>query len=307
MWNPREAFDSTVCQSTSGLEVLQAGGLAGWNPQMKSTYILVDGEPIELPTSRAVVAATPAGVRVVGEAVSPKYHPTPNEVLLPYMDQLIDEFGVDTWLAGSYNGGSVVFAQGFLPYPHQVGGLDVRDTVTLMTSHDGSLPTSVLIEPLCANRAMVNVDLAKSPHSVAFRHTGGAADRISKNLEVFHDHLYGYLDAWSEAGTRLAAASVTHRELEKMLIDIYPAPRQGASATRTRWETKIELMFQEATRTSTDPRRVTLFDTLVGGSTWFDQYYPARGTRRDYNRAVRSVQDTRGKSELASKLLEYTD
>ena len=69
MWNPRETFDSTVCQSTSGLEVLQAGGLAGWNPQMKPTYVLIDGEPIELPTSRAVVATTPAGVRVVGDAV----------------------------------------------------------------------------------------------------------------------------------------------------------------------------------------------------------------------------------------------
>lgn len=305
MWNPRESLGATSCQSTTGLEVLQAGGLAGWDPKLKSTYVLVDGQPIELPTSRAVVATTPAGVQVVGEAVSPKYRPAPNEVLLPYMEQLIDEFGVDTWLTGSYHGGSVVFVQGFLPYTHQVGGLEVQDTVTMMTSHDGSLPTSVLIEPLCANRAMVNIDLVKSPHSVAFRHTGGAADRISKNLEAFHEHVYTYLDTWAEVGTQLARTTATHRELEKMLIDIYPEPRRVASATRTRWEAKIEIMLQEATRTSGNPSRVTLFDTLVGGATWFDQYYPARGTRREYNRAVRSVQDTRGKSELAAKLLMY--
>lgn len=305
MWNPRDEFNATSCQSSSSAEVLSTAGLAGWNPKLTSTYAVVDGENIELPSTRAVVATTPAGVRVVGESVSPKYHPTPNEVLFPYMDQLIDEFGVDTWTAGSYEDGSVVFIQGFLPYVHPVGGLEVQDTVTLMTSHDGSLPTSVLIEPICASRAMVNIDLPKSPHSAAFRHTGGMRDRIDGSLEQFHEHVYSYLDRWSEVSGQLAGVTVTNRELDDMLTRIYPEPRGGASATRTRWEAKLEIIAQESTRVASSTSTITLFDALVGGSTWFDRYYPARGTRRGYNRAVRSVQDVRGKSELAVKLLEY--
>lgn len=306
MWNPRDEFGPTSCQSSSSAEVLSAAGLAGWNPRLTATYAVVDGENVELPSTRAVIATTPAGVRVVGESVSPKYHPTPNEVLLPYMDQLIEEFGVDTWVAGSYSDGAVVFVQGFLPYVHPVGGLEVQDTVTLMTSHDGSLPTSVLIEPLCAHRAMVNIDLLKSPHSAAFRHTGGARDRIDRELEQFHEHVYSYLDRWSETSEQLAGTTVTNRELDDMLTRIYPEPRGGASATRTRWEAKLEIIAQESARVADNPRNITLLDALVGGATWFDRYYPARGARRGYNRAVRSVQDVRGKSELAAKLLEYT-
>jgi len=125
-----------------------------------------------------------------GEAVgivSPRYFILQNRDCFKFMDDLVKSSKLRYTGAGHFQGGRLVWIQAKLPTDLLVGpkqGDDrVEQKLTLVTSHDGSFPLSLMYTP---NRLVCMNQLVPSKRAITIKHSIRFQSHISEARKVLH-------------------------------------------------------------------------------------------------------------------------
>jgi phage/plasmid-like protein (TIGR03299 family) len=184
---------------------------------------------------------------VVGE----RYVPLQNEELFDFADTLLDNGG--RWeTAGSIKGGRVVFGSLALERETVIDPNGVGDKVNtyllVNTSHDGSIAIQASITPVrvvCANTlnlALGNRGRGGSvKQSFKIRHTQTAEGKIQVAREAL-GLANAYIDEFSLMANKMIETEVSKAQFDKIVLALYPQPKEEAKNANSRWAKKIDLI-----------------------------------------------------------------
>lgn len=260
---------------------LEQGMLAGWNLRKTELETTVDDQRLVIPNQFSIVRNNPvvAGQLDVLGTVGNAYHIVQNEELTQLLDILVDESGAYYETAGAIDGGRRVFVSMRMPGHIRIGGIDpVNNYIVLVTSHDGSLSTSLMVTPIrvvCQNT--MNLAFQNATNQFKVRHTKGASrvllEQTRKALEFTHD----YLDGFQEEAERLINTTMTQGQFESIIYKEFSAPEDAPVATKTRAENKILQMAELfADAFTQEGVRGTAWAGLNALTEWNDHYSPVR-------------------------------
>ena len=185
----------------------------------------------------------PEVLSVVGK----KYRTYSNESLFSFGDNLLD--GGATWeSAGSIKGGRQVFGSLRIDNEFTIDSKGVADKVAsyllVTTSHDGGSSVKALVTPVrvvCQNT--LNFALNQASASYSFRHTNGAQGKIS-DARTALGLATAYFNEFSQTAETLFQTSITDKQWDALVKDIYPMPEDTgkANASLTLWQAKRDLL-----------------------------------------------------------------
>lgn len=279
-------------------EALEQSNLTGWNVRKVQTVgLLEDGTTVPVPGKYVVVRDHPVlGIpQAVGESVSGAYAVFQNEELCPMLDLLADEAGASFETAGEIDNGGKVFVSMKLPYSIKVGGVDeIEFYLTALTSHDGTLATTLMISPVrVVNKVMLNMEFGGKSNQLRIRHTKNVSSRVENQVEEILDFVYDFTDAFQEEASALFGRKVTHREFHAALTEGMGAKKNAPASTRTRSENRIDTIV-ELMDGYLNPSDMsgTAWSALSAMVEWGEHYSEVRGHADPIlGRAMKSVLD----------------
>jgi len=277
-------------------EALEHGYLGGWNTRKVDIYAAAeDGELLQVPNRFAVIRDNPVnpGQKDVLGNVGAAYRVIQNEDLAGLLDTMVDESGAHFETAGAVDGGAKVFITMRLPEHVLVGGVDrVDQYLAAMTSHDGSMPTTVMVTPIrivCQNT--MNLAFKNSRNAFRVRHTSGAKRALVQQARDALEFSFKYLDNFAEEAERLVNTPLSLGEFERIMTEEFgPADLEDApKAVATRWENKIDEMMRLFVESNTHKAvRDTAWAGVNSMTEWYDHFAPVRDVLEEDAGAVRA-------------------
>lgn len=285
----------TLPDAFTAEQAMEHGYLGGWNVRKTPILAQVGEQQVPMPNRYAVVRDNPvtAGqIDVLGD-VGTAYRVIQNEELAGLLDTLVDESGAHFETAGAIDGGRKVFVSMKLPGHIKVGGVDPVDNyIAAMTSHDGWLPTSVMVTPIrvvCQNT--MNLAFRQASNIFRVRHTSGAHRAIVQQAREALDFTFDYLDGFQAEAEELVNTTMTAERFEQIVTaEFGPAGGKDApKATATRWDNKLGEMLTLFADSNTHERvRDTAWAGLNALTEWHDHYAPVRGVSAEDEGMARS-------------------
>lgn len=291
-------------------DALEHGLLGGWNVRKTPIQaMLADGSHIDVPGRAAVIRDNPvtAGkIDVLGD-VGESYHVIQNEELAGLLDTLVDESGAHFETAGSIDGGRRVFITMKLPGHIKIGGVDRIDNyLAAMTSHDGSLATTLMVTPVrivCQN----TMNAAYGNHKTAFRirHTSGAQRAIVSEAREALEFSFDYLDEFQAEADKMINSTMTLNTFEQIITKEFGAPEDAPQPTVTRSENKLDEMLELFADANThEGVRDTVWAGYNALVEWQDHFSPVRGgDMADEEARARNTINSNRFKERARKLM----
>lgn len=226
-------------------EMLQSALLANWNVRLEQIVYPEGYRTIS--DSFMVLRDNPfdGGVDVLAN-VGERYQVLQNEQLFEFGDNLLDGGGF--WeSAGSIKNGRVVF--GSLVLPKEIvldssGANDVTKMYLLVaTSHDGSSSIQAMTTPVrvvCQNT--LNIAIRGAKQSFKLRHTQSVEGRVAQARQALGIS-FAYIDEFEREAQELFAKSITDKQFNDLVLELYPKPEQGsAKVAITKWENKVTII-----------------------------------------------------------------
>lgn len=291
-------------------EALEHSMLAGWNIRKAPlAAVLPDGSTVDVPTRFATIRDNPllGTVDVLGPAVSENYKIIQNEELVGLLDTLVDEAGASFETAGSLDSGRKVFVSMKLPGHIKVGGVDPVDMyLAAMTSHDGSMPTTLMVTPVrivCQNT--MNLAFKDNSHQFRIRHTSRADHRVVQQARAALEFSYEYLDGFQQEAEQLINTTMDQMKFEEIVQGAFSAPAGAPKSTVSRADNRIdELVSLFADADTHEAVRGTAWAGLNALTEWYDHFSPVRGAAESgAARAQKALLDTRFKDQARDLIL----
>lgn len=262
-------------------DALKHGHLADWNiRKVPMVAEVLPGLQVEVPDRFAVIRNNPiikGQVDVLGD-VGNFYHCIQNEELTGLLEALVDESGAEFETAGAIDGGRKVFVTMKMPGTAKVGGVDKVDSyLAAMTSHDGSMPTTLMVTPIrivCQNT--LNLAFQGADHMHKVRHRVGANRSMVQQAREALEFTFGYIDGFQEQAEKLINTTLTQSQFEALIEREFGA-KSKANATVTRSQNKVDQMaglFADATTQA--GIRGTAWAGLNALTEWYDHFSPVR-------------------------------
>lgn len=271
-----------VTAADTAAEALEQGGLSGWNLRKVPTFA-PDGQGGQVPIDGqyAVLRDNPdaPGTADALGVVGGKYHVIQNEELEGLLDALVEQSGATFDTAGAIDGGRRVFITLKLPGHITVNKVDVVETyLSVVTSHDGSSSTSIMVAPVrVGSGTVLNLALPEASNAYRVRHTTGAPAVLKEQARDALDFAFDYLDAFTQEATRLIKAPMTQTAFEKALTKGMGAGPTASLATQTRAQSKVEQISRLAiTAYSGKGIKGTAWAALNTLAEWYDHHSPVR-------------------------------
>lgn len=277
-------------------EAMTHGRLGGWNVRKEPIYTLVNGQELLVPDRYAIVRDNPVVqdlYDVLGD-VGKVYHVIQNEELAGLLNALVDESGAHFETAGAIYGGRRVFITMKMPGHLKVGGVDQIDQyLAAMTSHDGSMQTTLMVTPVrvvCANT--MNLAFQNNSHMFKVRHTSGAQKMMVAQAREALEFTFKYLEGFQAEAEQLINTTLTQRRFESIISEAFTAPESASLAAQTRSQNKIDEMARLFSDSHTHAGvRETAWAGLNALTEWADHFSPVRGDNQSDQRAIKSLLD----------------
>lgn len=277
-------------------EAMTHGRLGNWNVRKEEIFTIVNGQQLVVPDRYAVVRDNPVvqGLADVLGDVGKVYHVIQNEELAGLLDALVDESGAHFETAGAIDGGRRVFITMKMPGHLKVGGVDpVGQYLAAMTSHDGSMQTTLMVTPVrivCQNT--MNLAFSGASNMFKVRHTVGAQKLMLQQAREAMEFTYKYLEGFQSEAEQLINTTMTQMQFERIITDAFGVSEDAPLATQTRAQNKIDEMARLFSDSHThEGVRDTAWAGLNALTEWNDHFSPVRG---DAGSAV----ETRSKKAL---------
>ena len=306
-----DAFNTlgtSLLSTTSAVDVLAAGGLAGWNIRKAPAYAVdpITGDRVEMPDRRAVLFDRPeGGLGYLGD-VGRAHTTIQNEDQIAIMDLFATEAGATFETAGIAKGGRRTFITMKLPGHYRVGGVDLIDNyVAGINSHDGAA-NILMVTPVrfgCMN--MLNVALGNNSCVIKTRHTRHAVARLREEVLGLLDKTFIYLDEFNQTAEKMADTTLTQARFEEILVAEFGASADAAKSAQTRAESKIEDILDLFSVSNTNSGiRETVWAGFNALTEWAEHYAPVRNDDEDLARAERSIFDPSTKDRAMALMLQ---
>jgi len=230
----------TVTQATmSAHEIMGAALLGNWGVRTIPVrgIDVVDGieVPILADDRRMTVRRNPVtGVTEYLGIVGTDYEVIQNEQCAEMLDRLVDQVGGAHFeTAGSLRKGKSVFVTLKLPTAMEIAGVDRMDLYLIgTTSHDGTAALRVDASPIrvvCANTQRAAFQHAVGHYT--FRHTSNVSSQISQAREAL-GLMWKYMETFEKAAERMLQTSLTNREFEKIIAQVWPVADNASDKTK---------------------------------------------------------------------------
>jgi len=285
----------TVTQATmSAHKIMGAALLGNWGVRtipVRGIDVVAGIEvPILADDKRMTVRRNP----VTGQTeylgiVGNDYTVVQNEQCAEMLDRLVDQVGGAHFeTAGSLRKGKSVFVTMKLPTAMQIAGVDRMDLYLIgTTSHDGTAALRVDASPIrvvCANTQRAAFQHAVGHYT--FRHTSKVNEQITQAREAV-GLMWRYLETFEKAAERMLQTSLTNREFEKIIAQVWPVADNASDKTKA----------NAKQRTGTIKYLLTQADTqkAIAGSRWagyqaiteyLDHYQAAKDATSRANRVI---------------------
>lgn len=287
------------------------GHLGNWKVR-KSGLLTAseDGELIEVPNRYAVVRNNPvvAGQIDVLGVVGETYRVMQNEELCELLDAVVDESGAHFATAGALDGGRKVFITMKLPGNMLVGGIDRVDLyLAIITSHDGSLATVLIVSPVrivCSNT--LNLALRRSSGLFKVRHTSGAAAAIRREARAALDLSFNYLDEFQAEAEQMINTTLTEARFGEILRENFGVDEEASQGAATRAQHRIDKLMELFTEADTQEEiRGTVWAGFNALTEYADFYssVQSRGREEDTIRAQKAILDPAFKNRARQLML----
>lgn len=242
---------------------------------------VVPGMQVAVPDRFAVIRNNPIipdQVDVLGD-VGNFYHCIQNEELTGLLEALVDESGAEFETAGAIDGGRKVFVTMKMPGSAKVGGVDQVDSyLAAMTSHDGSMPTTLMVTPIrivCQNT--LNLAFQGADHMHKVRHRVGAGKSMVQQAREALEFTFDFIDGFQEEAEQLINTSLTQSQFEALVEREFGSPKGTPNATATRNQNKVDQMAELFADASTQAGiRDTAWAGLNALTEWYDHFSPVR-------------------------------
>jgi phage/plasmid-like protein (TIGR03299 family) len=238
---PYTRIGTQVQKGATASEALKQAGLADWNVRKISltaseldedgvnTFAINDRFAMVFndPTQKGATQYLPGGV------VGSNFTPVQNEAVVPLLDALRGEGGVEFASLGILNGGARTFFSMQVPTGIQIGGVDPIDLYLVgINNHVGSGAFRFVItpvRPLCSNQLNAAIKGAVSSFSV--RHVSGAAQRVQEEAHRALGLTSAYAEAFELEAEKLLATPMTNRQFDAWAAKITKAGTESARAS----------------------------------------------------------------------------
>jgi phage/plasmid-like protein (TIGR03299 family) len=221
--------------------------------------------------------------------VGTDYEVIQNEQCAEMLDKLVDQIGGAHFeTAGSLRKGKSVFVTLKLPDAMEIAGVDRMDLYLIgTTSHDGTAALRVDASPIrvvCAN-----TQRAAFAHAVGhytFRHTSKVNEQISQAREAL-GLMWKYMETFEKAAERMLQTSITNREFEKIIAQVWPVADNASDKTKANARERAGTIKYLLTQADTQK--------AIAGSRWagyqaiteyLDHYQAAKDATTRANRVI---------------------
>lgn len=317
--DPWHRLGKVLPDAMTAAEALEHSRLAGWNLRKVDLLASDDetGDLLDVADRFAIVRDNPVrkGSSDVLGVVGSAYTIMPNEALTGLLDALVDESGALYETAGAIDGGRKVFVSMKLPDTIQVGGVDPVDVyLAAMTSHDGSMPTTLMTTPVrivCQNT--LNLAIRGAANTFRIRHTAAADSVMTGQVREALDVSFRYVESFTELAERLINTEMDNGTFREMIQDNFGSEPDAHPSAETRAENRLQGMRRLFEESSThEAVRGTAWAGYNALTEWFDHFSPVRTGSADDQadaradaRARKSLLDTKFKSR-ALDMVEAT-
>lgn len=280
--NAWEHLGGELPEGLTAREVLYEAKLANWDVRKVPLHASVGGVSLPVDDQFAVVRNNPDDImqtEVLG-TVGRNYHVLQNDKLEWLLDILAKETSAEFSSAGSLYGGRQVFVTMRMSSTTHIRGSDkVEHYLSVLSSHDGSLPTMIMASPVrTSGQGLMNVPLGRHSNIYRFRHTAGASRITMVDVEIALSQLFNFYDEFDFHAERLAKTEMNRDEFEDLLLREFGPGPDSSSATVTRREDQIETMMECFYRVSDheliENSAWAGYSALVD---WSDHVSPVRG------------------------------
>lgn len=255
-------------------EMLVAADL-NWTLEARPVY--TGGEdtfsPVEVPGYRAITRIEDGRVMSIQ---SEEYGIVQNQLLADLAEAMGG--GMRCWeVGGSLQGGRKVFFTGVVDSA-DIAGDEVKNYLTLASSHDGELAVTAAKTPVrvvCANTLAAFLNAANGKPRITIPHTKNAAARVKLATRLVED-ARAYFGAFHEQAIELVGATLSVLEAQDMAEAVFPNYRSedtGKMVTPVIQTAVVELFKGQ--------REVTA-DRKIAGTRW--GFYQAVTAALDHNR-----------------------
>ena len=163
-----------------------------WKVRKEQTYVKIDNEFVEVPSTFATVRGQQEGTGSViltrsGKTVGPRYTPWQNIDGFDFIDDLINDGEAHIEVAGALGNGERVWILARLPTSIKLSNNDYcAKYILISNSHDGSgairiMPT--MIRVVCANTLGMAMK-QKETNKFVMRHTSNARNKVEEAKEI---------------------------------------------------------------------------------------------------------------------------
>ncbi len=213
---------NVVDEPANAEQALEWSGLGGWELAKLPLFTIAgDGSRLEVPDRFAHVRMRDN--RVLG-VVGNVYRSVTNEDAFKWADELVGGFGAHYKTAGSLYGGKVVWVLLNVPFEINVGDQQLRTSIYLTNSHDGSSPVEAAFTTtniVCANT------LALARHSgvdrVRIKHCTNAEQKLAEAQKTMH-LVEGARERSAALAEALFAKRITRETAGDVLDAVFPLP-----------------------------------------------------------------------------------
>jgi phage/plasmid-like protein (TIGR03299 family) len=229
-WSVEVGKDVTAKSSE---EALQLGGL-NWNVLQSPMYFNNGSATVEYDGGRINYRSDTKDVLGV---VSDSYKVLQNKDAFRFLDGLIGVSEAMYVNVGSFKNGAKVYIQAKLPGEIRFddGGQDVGEKfLTFVTSHDGSLPISVMFTPIrvvCQNTLLMA--LKDNVRKSSVRHTLNLAIGLNQAKETLGilNNQFSLLESLSK---KMSHVSFSEKDIPQLLVKTGMIPSETEQSTRAK-------------------------------------------------------------------------
>jgi len=198
------------------------------------------------------------------------YHPVQNTDAFALGDVLCQEYGAEYEYGYSVDGGRRSMLQAKLPQSFEIGeGDKINEYLTIVNSHDGSTPLTILITPIrlwCDNQ--LNAAIKTATNCVKIRHTVTALNRAKIAMQVFSE-AQDYFEKFEIVAKRMAMAQMDAKMVEDFLNGLVGEEEAGKKSTRKK---NIKEEITSLYNTGIGNEGKTIWDMYNGVTEYIDHH-----------------------------------
>lgn len=241
-----------VVGAQTAAEALHAAGLDNWNLRKVPLTATVREDSDDGDTWTDYTVTVPGKYAVVGDfggvetlrhralgVVGERYQLVQNEQQMELLDHVADAYGdpLPFEFAGSMYDGRKVFVGMLLPKTISVGGFDdVQMRLLAVNTHDGTSPFTLSLHinrVPCTNAIELTKRNAKSAQQHwELRHTSSIEGRVQQARETLK-LTFAAVDEFEREAQELIAKSITDRQFERLVENVFPIPPTATERKRT--------------------------------------------------------------------------